>query len=98
MCLKSNQFIFRLSVLLLIAVSGCSNFPEKTYVQSPKSFRKQVNLVCLQTDASHFTVRNLRVRFKLLNGEELELKHYNSLLPDGYYFCTQQQRKSTILE
>jgi len=31
-------------------------------------------------------------------GKEIELKHYNSLLPDGYYFCTRQERKSSILD
>jgi len=81
-----------------IAVPGCSNLIEKKYVHYPNSLRKQVELVCQNTDASHFRVENLRVWLKQLDEKELELKHYNSLLPDGYYICTRQNRKSTILD
>jgi hypothetical protein len=98
MSLKSFLFIFRQSVFSLIIISGCSSLPEKTYDQTPKSFSRQVKIVCLHTDASHFTVRNLLVRLKKHDGTEIELKHYNSLLPDGYYFCTGQKRNSSILE
>ena len=92
------MFFFTLLFLTLVTVSGCSNVNEKTYVRHPKSLRKQVELVCLNTDASHFKVENLRVRLKQIDDKELELKHYNSLLPDGYYFCTRQNRKSSILD
>ncbi len=95
---RSYPLLFIFLFLKLIFVSGCSNFPQKTYVENPKSLRKQVELVCLNTDASHFRVENLRVRLKKLDDGELELKHYNSLLPDGYYFCTRQKRNSFILD
>ena len=91
-------FLFGLPALLLITVAGCSSPPEKTYVNHPETLRKQADLVCQNTDASHFRVENQTVRLKRQGGKELELKHYNSLLPDGYYFCTLQNRKSSILD
>ena len=91
-------FYFRPFVFLIFTASGCSNIPEKTYVQHPKTFRKQAEFVCQNTDASHFRVKKQQVQLRRHNGNELELKHYNSLLPDGYYFCTQQKRTSSILE
>ena len=94
----THLFFLRLSALLIITVPGCSNLTEKTYVQHPKTFRKQAEFVCQNTDASHFRVEKQQVQLRRHNGNELELKHYNSLLPDGYYFCTRQKRKSSILE
>ena len=87
-----------MTALLLITVPGCLSPPEKTYVNHPQTLRKHADLVCQNTDASHFRVVNQIVLLKHMGGMELELKHYNSLLPDGYYFCTQQNRKSSILD
>ena len=98
MYFSSYLFFFGLSALLLITVSGCSSLQEKTYINHPKTLRKQADLVCQNTDASHFRVENQLVLLKRHDGKELELKHYNSLLPDGYYFCTRQKRKSSILD
>ncbi|MBC8220910.1 MAG: hypothetical protein H8E67_10130 [Proteobacteria bacterium] len=98
MYFSSYLFFFGLSALLLITVSGCSSLQEKTYINHPKTLRKQADLVCQNTDASHFRVENQLVLLKRHDGKELELKHYNSLLPDGYYFCTRQNRKSSILD
>ena len=97
MCISSYLLLFRLLVLLTIAISGCTSLKEKIYVSHPDSLHRQVEMVCLNTDASHFIVRDLRVWLKQNEGKEIELKHYNSLLPDGYYFCTRQERKSSIL-
>ena len=91
-------FFLGLPALLLITISGCSNLPQKIYVNHPKILRKQAELVCQNTDASHFRVENQLVKLKRHDGKELNLKHYNSLLPDGYYFCTRQNRKSSILD
>jgi len=91
-------FFLGLPAFLLITVSGCSKLPEKTYVNHPKILHKQVALVCQNTDASHFKIENQLVLLKRQDGKELELRHYNSLLPDGYYFCTRQNRKSSILD
>ena len=50
--------------MLLITVPGCSSPPEKTYVNHPETLRKQADLVCQNTDASHFRVENQMVRLK----------------------------------
>jgi hypothetical protein len=91
-------FFLGLPALLLITVSGCSKLPEKIYVNHSKTLHKQVELVCQNTDASNFKIRNQLVLLRRQDGKELELRHYNSLLPDGYYFCTRQNRKSSILD
>jgi len=91
-------FFLGLPALLLITVSGCSKLPEKIYVNHPNILHQQVELVCQNTDASHFQVENQLVLLKRQDGKELQLRHYNSLLPDGYYFCTRQNSKSSILE
>ena len=98
MCISSYLLLFRLLVLLTIVISGCTSLKEKIYFSHPDSLHRQVEMVCLNTDASHFIVRDLRVWLKQNEGKEIELKHYNSLLPDGYYFCTRQERKSSILD
>jgi hypothetical protein len=90
-------FFLGLPPLLLITISGCSKLPEKIYVNHPKILYKQVELVCQNTDASHFQIKNKLVLLRQ-GGKKLELRHYNSLLPDGYYFCTRQNRKSSILD
>ena len=91
-------FFLGLPALVLITFSGYTKLPEKTHVKHPKILRKRVELVCQKTDASHFQVEDQVVRLRCQDGKELELKHYNSLLPDGYYFCTRQNRKSSILD
>ena len=91
-------FLFGLTALVLITVPGCSSPSEKTYVNHRETLRKQADLVCQNTDASHFRIENKLVWLKHKGGREIVLKHYNSLLPDGYYFCTQQKRTSSILE
>jgi hypothetical protein len=91
-------FFLGLPAFLLITVSGCSKLPEKTYVKHPKILRKQAEFVCQNTNASHFKIENQLVQLRRQDGKELELRHYNSLLPEGYYFCTRQNRKSSILD
>ena len=91
-------FFLGLPALILINISGCLKLPEKTFVNHHKILHKHVELVCQNTDASHFLIENQMLLLKLQEGKELELRHYNSLLPDGYYFCTRQNRKSSILD
>ena len=98
MCISSYLLLLRLFVLFTISLSGCASLQEKIYVGHPVSLHRQVEMVCLNTDASHFIVRDIRVWLKQNDGKEIELKHYKSLLPDGYYFCKSQERKSSILD
>ena len=60
--------------------------------------QNKVSSICNKTDASHFKVINKIVKFKKNDGLEIELKHFKSLIPNGYYFCTNQTRNSIILD
>ena len=91
-------FFLGLPAILLIAVPGCSKLQKKTFVNHPKLFYERADLVCQNTDASHFQVENQLIQLKRHDGKEIELKHYNSFLPDGYYFFSLQNRKSSILD
>ena len=93
-----HLFFLGLPAIILVTVSGCSKLSKKTFIKHPKILYKQAELVCQNTDASHFQVEKNLVRLKRQDGKEIILKHYNSVLPDGYYFCTRQNRKSSILE
>tara|TARA_B100000579_G_C22811676_1_gene845578 strand:+ start:804 stop:1097 length:294 start_codon:yes stop_codon:yes gene_type:complete len=89
-------FIF--FVILSLYTQGCSNLQEKEYTKIPDEVYNQAKKVCDNIDGSHFIVKDFRVWLKQKNGMEIELKHYNALLPDGYYFCSQNVRDSLIIE
>ncbi len=77
---------------------GCSNLQEKTYTRIPNDVYQQAEKVCNNIDGSQFLVRDLRVWLKKKDKSEIELKHYKSILPDGYYFCSGHDRNSLIIE
>ena len=77
---------------------GCSNLQEKVYTRIPDNVYQQAEKVCNNIDGSQFIVRDLRVWMKKKDDSEIELKHYKSILPDGYYFCSGHDRNSLIIE
>jgi|TARA_Y100000031_G_scaffold62445_1_gene70378 hypothetical protein len=77
---------------------GCSNLQEKTYTRIPNDVHQQAEKVCNNIDGSQFIVRDLGVWLKKKDQSEIELKHYKSILPDGYYFCSGHDRDSLIIE
>ena len=77
---------------------GCSNLQEKAFIRIPNDVHQQAEKVCNNIDGSQFIVRDLRVWVKKKDESEIELKHYKSILPDGYYFCSGHDRNSLILE
>ena len=77
---------------------GCSNLQKKKYTRIPDDVYKQAEKVCNNIDGSQFIVRDLRVWLKKKDESEIELKHYKSILPDGYYFCSGHDRNSLIIE
>ena len=77
---------------------GCSNLQEKAYTKIPDDVYQQAEKVCNNIDGSQFIVRDLRVWMKKKGDSEIELKHYKSILPDGYYFCSGHDRNSLIIE
>ena len=60
--------------------------------------QKQADKVCDNIKGSQFIVRDLRVWVKKNEESKIELKHYKSILPDGYYFCSGHDGNSLIIE
>jgi hypothetical protein len=71
---------------------GCQTQPAgprgPLYHEYPQQQQVRVQEVCNNVAASHFVVEQRRIYFKQVGtGEELVMPHYNTALPDGYYFC-----------
>ena len=98
MCFRIFFCLFYFFVIFVIFTKGCSNLQEKTYTRIPNDVRQQAIKVCNNIDGSQFIVRDLRVWLKKKDKSEIELKHYKSILPDGYYFCSDHDRNSLIIE
>ena len=83
---------------MALFTQSCSNLQEKVYTRIPDNVYQQAEKVCNNIDGSQFIVRDLRVWMKKKDDSEIELKHYKSILPDGYYFCSGHDRNSLIIE
>jgi hypothetical protein len=83
---------------MALFTQGCSNLQDKVYTRIPDNVYQQAEKVCNNIDGSQFIVRDLRVWMKKKDDSEIELKHYKSILPDGYYFCSGHDRNSLIIE
>ena len=59
---------------------------------------KHAVLICQNINTSDFRVENNLVKIKKKDGKEIDVIHYNSLLPDGYYFCSEHISNSRSLE
>ena len=93
------NFLFILFFVMFgLFTQGCSNLQEKVYTRIPDDVYQQAEKVCNNIDGSQFIVRDLRVWMKKKDDSEIELKHYKSILPDGYYFCSGHDRNSLIIE
>ena len=71
---------------------------KKKYTRIPDDVHRQAEIVCRKIDGSQFIVRKRRVWLKKKDENEIELKHYKSILPDGYYFCSGNDRNSLIID
>ena len=98
MCFRFIFCLFRFFVMFSLFTQGCSNLQEKVYISIPNDVHQQAEKVCNNIDGSHFIVRDFRVWLKKKDKNEIELKHYKSILPDGYYFCSGHDRNSLIIE
>jgi len=85
-------------LILSTFTQSCFNLQEKAYTRIPDDVHQQAEKVCNNIDGSQFVVRDLRVWLKKKDDSEIELKHYKSILPDGYYFCSGHDRNSLIIE
>ena len=90
-------FLFLFTTLIVFA-QGCSNIKEKKYTKIPNTVHKQALKICNKIDGSHFIVRERRVWLRKIDNTEIELKHYKSILPDGYYLCSGLNRNSEIID
>ena len=98
MCFRLIFCLFRFFVMFSLFTQGCSNLQEKAYTRIPDNVHKQAEKVCNNIDGSQFIVRDRQVWLKKKDESEIELKHYKSILPDGYYFCSGHDRNSLIIE
>ena len=98
MCFRLIFCLFRFIVMFSLFTQGCSNLQEKAYTRIPDNVHKQAEKVCNNIDGSQFIVRDRQVWLKKKDESEIELKHYKSILPDGYYFCSGHDRNSLIIE
>ena len=85
-------------VILTFSSQGCSNTQKKKYTNIPDDVHLQAEKVCSKIDGSQFIIRDRRVWLKKIDENEIELKHYKSILPDGYYFCSGNDRNSLIID
>ena len=98
MCLRLIFCLFRFFVMFSLFTQGCSNLQEKAYTRIPDNVHKQAEKVCNNIDGSQFIVKDRQVWLKKKDESEIELKHYKSILPDGYYFCSGHERNSLIID
>jgi len=98
MCYRLFFCLRCILVILTFSPQGCSNTREKVYTKTPDNIHKQTENVCSKIDSSQFIVKDLRVWLKKKDESEIELKHYKSILPDGYYFCSGYNRNSLIID
>ena len=98
MCFRSIFCLFYSFVILVFFSLGCSNLQEKAYTRTPNDVHQQAEKVCNNIDGSQFIVKDRQVWLKKKDESEIELKHYKSILPDGYYFCSGHNRNSLIIE
>ena len=71
---------------------------EKTYTMIPADVHKEAEKICKNIDGSHYIVRDRRVWLKKKDEGEIELNHYKTILRDGYYFCSGNDRNSPIID
>ena len=98
MCFRLFFCLLCFFILFSLFTQGCSNLQEKAYTRIPNDVHQQAEKVCNNIDGSQFIVRDLRVWLKKKDKSEIELKHYKSILPDGYYFCSGHDRNSLIID
>ncbi|MGK5093687.1 hypothetical protein WDW89_16960 [Deltaproteobacteria bacterium TL4] len=85
-------------VVLLIVSCQKADYP-LTYTSYPKDIQNQVNLICQDVAASHFVVRDHQVLLKnRKDGSIFTITHFQTKLPDNYYFCSQQAHPPSFAE
>ena len=97
--LEKSSITFKIFIALAFFFTlSCSKLNKYQFYPNPKNESENVSTICKNTDASHFTVENHKVNFKKKDGGIIKLKHFKTLLPDGYYLCSLQSGNSLILD
>ena len=82
--------------VIMALFQACSDETQsvRIYKNSPQVLLGKVEWICGKADIPQFLVRDrkLYVQSKK-DGKTIHLKHVNTSLPDGYYFCTKQSHR-----
>lgn len=89
-------FYFGMSILL--STTSCSSgIASKPYGDKPPEISRRVDDFCEGLAVTHFVVQNRLVIVKKKNSPEtFNLRHIRTSLPDGYYFCSKQEKVSDM--
>ena len=69
------------------------------YHEYPTTQEERVTEICDHVAASHFVVEKRMVYFrKVGTKDDINMPHYNTALPDGYYFCSDPLLPKSHLE
>ena len=69
------------------------------YHEYPTTQEERVSEICSHVAASHFVVEKRIVYFrKAGTKDDINMPHYNTALPDGYYFCSDPLLPKSHLE
>ena len=69
------------------------------YHEYPTTHEERVTEICDHVAASHFVVEQRMVYFRKVGSKvDINMPHYNTALPDGYYFCGEPLLPKSHLE
>ena len=69
------------------------------YHEYPTAQNERVTEICDHVAASHFVVEQRMVYFRKVGSKvDINMPHYNTALPDGYYFCSEPLLPKSHLE
>jgi hypothetical protein len=74
-------------------LSACTTqnkqIPHPYYHEYPTAQKERITEICDHVAASHFVVEKRVVYFRKAGPkEDINMPHYNTALPDGYYSCS----------
>lgn len=84
-------------------LSACTTeskkIPQPYYREYPTAQNERVTEICDHVAASHFVVEQRMVYFRKVGSKvDINMPHYNTALPDGYYFCSEPLLPKSHLE
>ena len=94
---RIDTIAFLIEAFVILGIlQACSNETQSTkiYKNSPKVLLKRVEWICGNADIPQFLIRDRKLyAHSKKDGETMYLKHFNTSLPDGYYFCTKKNHR-----